>query len=281
MAGKFFEELEVASCSPTSRPHDHRGRQRVLHLHDDDPQPLHLDFHAAGKAEFRQAARNSLLTLASRWGSRWARPRWGPPSATSASIASSSRSRSSTVTPSTRRRRSWTSASRSRGRSGASSPSSTGEESARRARDARPAQRDDAQAHGLMARRSLHFVPAASTACSRRRSYCPPTASSSTGGRGCRRTSRRSRGRSCASGSGATSRPRALGADEPHRPPRWPRRSRGDDRRPADGVRGAEARHAGDVRRSRRSSTGSSTGTGSPHGSTRLVLIATETPEGC
>ena len=64
MAGKFFEELEVGVVL-THQP------GRTITEADNvfftcmtmNPQPLHLDFHAAGKAEFGKPLVNSLLTL--------------------------------------------------------------------------------------------------------------------------------------------------------------------------------------------------------------------------
>src|SRR5207247_128422 len=64
MAGKFFEELEVGQ---TFR---HQPGRTITEADNAfftcltmNPQPLHLDFHAASKAEFGKPLVNSLLTL--------------------------------------------------------------------------------------------------------------------------------------------------------------------------------------------------------------------------
>src|SRR5213083_1796341 len=64
MAGKFFEELEVGQ---TFRHQPGRTITEADNVFFTcmtmNPQPLHLDFHAAGKAEFGKPLVNSLLTL--------------------------------------------------------------------------------------------------------------------------------------------------------------------------------------------------------------------------
>src|SRR5262249_48164665 len=64
MAGKFFEELEVGAVL------SHQPGRTITEADNVfftcltmNPQPLHLDFHAAGKAEFGKPLVNSLLTL--------------------------------------------------------------------------------------------------------------------------------------------------------------------------------------------------------------------------
>ena len=64
MAGKFFEELEVGVVLA------HQPGRTITEADNVfftcltmNPQPLHLDFHAAGKAEFGKPLVNSLLTL--------------------------------------------------------------------------------------------------------------------------------------------------------------------------------------------------------------------------
>ena len=64
MAGKYYEELEVGQ-------HFAHQPGRTITEADNvffttmtmNPQPLHLDFHAAAKAEFGKPLVNSLLTL--------------------------------------------------------------------------------------------------------------------------------------------------------------------------------------------------------------------------
>src|SRR5207249_6612144 len=64
MAGKFFEELEVGQ---TFRHQPGRTITEADNVFFTcltmNPQPLHLDFHAASKAEFGKPLVNSLLTL--------------------------------------------------------------------------------------------------------------------------------------------------------------------------------------------------------------------------
>src|SRR5262245_5103135 len=64
MAGKFFEELEVGAVL------SHQPGRTITEADNVfftcltmNPQPLHLDFHAASKAEFGKPLVNSLLTL--------------------------------------------------------------------------------------------------------------------------------------------------------------------------------------------------------------------------
>src|SRR5262244_3275761 len=64
MAGKFFEELEVGAVL------SHQPGRTITEADNVfftcmtmNPQPLHLDFHAAGKVEFGKPLVNSLLTL--------------------------------------------------------------------------------------------------------------------------------------------------------------------------------------------------------------------------
>ena len=64
MAGKFFEELEVGAVLA------HQPGRTITEADNVfftcltmNPQPLHLDFHAASKAEFGKPLVNSLLTL--------------------------------------------------------------------------------------------------------------------------------------------------------------------------------------------------------------------------
>src|SRR5947209_18874372 len=64
MAGKFFEELEVGQ---TFRHQPGRTITEADNVFFTcltmNPQPLHLDFHAAAKAEFGKPLVNSLLAL--------------------------------------------------------------------------------------------------------------------------------------------------------------------------------------------------------------------------
>src|SRR6476660_5252547 len=64
MAGKYFEELEVGAVF------SHQPGRTITESDNVfftcltmNPQPLHLDFHAAQKAEFGKPLVNSLLTL--------------------------------------------------------------------------------------------------------------------------------------------------------------------------------------------------------------------------
>ena len=64
MAGKLFEELEVGQT------YQHQPGRTITESDNVfftcltmNPQPLHLDFHAAQKAEFGKPLVNSLLTL--------------------------------------------------------------------------------------------------------------------------------------------------------------------------------------------------------------------------
>lgn len=65
MAGKFFDELEVGQTF------QHQPGRTITEADNVffscltmNPQPLHIDFHAASKAEFGRPLVNSLLTLA-------------------------------------------------------------------------------------------------------------------------------------------------------------------------------------------------------------------------
>lgn len=64
MAGKYFEELEIGQTF------QHQPGRTVTETDNVwfscltmNPQPLHVDFHAAAKAEFGKPLVNSLLTL--------------------------------------------------------------------------------------------------------------------------------------------------------------------------------------------------------------------------
>ena len=64
MAGKHFEELEIGQIFP------HQPGRTITEADNVffscltmNPQPLHVDFHAASKAEFGKPLVNSLLTL--------------------------------------------------------------------------------------------------------------------------------------------------------------------------------------------------------------------------
>ena len=64
MAGKYFEELEVGQTF------QHQPGRTITEADNVffscltmNPQPLHVDFHAAAKAEFGKPIVNSLFTL--------------------------------------------------------------------------------------------------------------------------------------------------------------------------------------------------------------------------
>ena len=64
MAGKYFEELQVGHTfkHETGRTITEADNVFFSTL-TMNPQPLHIDFHAAAKAEFGKPLVNSLLTL--------------------------------------------------------------------------------------------------------------------------------------------------------------------------------------------------------------------------
>jgi acyl dehydratase len=120
MAGKYYEELEVGQ-------HFAHQPGRTITEADNvffttmtmNPQPLHLDFHAAAKAEFGKPLVNSLLTLGIAVGLSVGETTLG----TTGNLGFERvefPSPSFTAIPSTRRQPWSTGASRSRGRSGAS-----------------------------------------------------------------------------------------------------------------------------------------------------------------
>ena len=64
MAGKYYEELEVGQHFAHQPGRTITEADNVLFTTMTmNPQPLHLDFHAAAKAEFGKPLVNSLLTL--------------------------------------------------------------------------------------------------------------------------------------------------------------------------------------------------------------------------
>jgi acyl dehydratase len=111
MAGKYFEELQVGQTF-------HHEIGRTITEADNvffstltmNPQPLHIDFHAAAQAEFGKPLVNSLLTLGIAVGV----------SVGETTLGTTVGNLGFEATRSTRRPRSSTSASRSRAPSGAS-----------------------------------------------------------------------------------------------------------------------------------------------------------------
>ena len=64
MPGKFFEELEIGHCFRHQPGRTITEADNVFFsTMTMNPQPLHVDFHAAARAEFGKPLVNSLLTL--------------------------------------------------------------------------------------------------------------------------------------------------------------------------------------------------------------------------
>ena len=125
MAGKLFEELIVGQVF------QHQPGRTVTEADNIwfscltmNPQPLHVDFHAAQSAEFGKPLVNSLFTLGVAVGLSVGETTLGTTVGNLGFEKVEFPGPSFTATRSTRRPRSWRSASRSRARSGASSCSS-------------------------------------------------------------------------------------------------------------------------------------------------------------